>query len=304
VGYVLVVITKIIALLSNTNSSTMNRFITIILVITTIDSHAQVICGTANEGGSITLTAPPGNKFTSIEFASYGTPNGACNSFTIGGCHAANSVSISEAVFLGQNSATISATNGVFGDPCGGTVKRLYIQARYSATLPLTLLSFTAQNTEQGKVKLSWTTEDEINTSQFIVEKSTDGNLFESVDSVPAAGSGGSSYYFTDDILNIVATYYYRLKMVDIDGRYEYSSIARININATHSRLVVFPNPATEFITIVSNKAQDAVIMNTSGQSFKQLRLNKGSQQISIGSLAPGIYCIKNAEGVVKFIKK
>lgn len=180
----------------------MYRLITILLLIGGTDSFAQVICGTANEGGSITLTAPPNNRFTSIEFASYGTPNGTCGSFTTGGCHAANSMTIVEGVFLGQNSATINATNGVFGDPCGGTVKRLYIQARYSATLPLTLISFTAQNTGPGKIRLNWASEDEKNTSRFIVEKSTDGNLFEQVGEVAAAGSGSNNYSFTDIISN------------------------------------------------------------------------------------------------------
>ena len=92
---------------------------------------ANKICGTANEGQNIQLIAPTGFVFSSVPFASYGTPNGICNNFTLGSCHAANSISIVEAIVLGQNSATISALNSVFGDPCGGTVKRLYVEAAY-----------------------------------------------------------------------------------------------------------------------------------------------------------------------------
>ncbi len=89
------------------------------IIIIPFYSNAQVLSGTANENGIVTLTAPPGNVFTSVEFASYGTPNGACNSFTIGGCHAANSIAIVSAALVGMSSANISATNAVFGDPCG-----------------------------------------------------------------------------------------------------------------------------------------------------------------------------------------
>jgi hypothetical protein len=89
------------------------------------------ICGTAAENGSVTLTAPAGAVITSIDFASYGTPTGSCGNFALGTCNASNSVSKVSAVALGQNSVTIPATNAFFGDPCGGTVKRLYIQATW-----------------------------------------------------------------------------------------------------------------------------------------------------------------------------
>lgn len=105
------------------------------------------ICGTANENGSLTLTAPAGTVFTSIDFASYGTPTGSCGSYTIGGCHASNSVTKVGTYLLGNNSGTIPATNAVFGDPCSGTVKRLYVQASYGV-----IPSFTAVNTGASPV--------------------------------------------------------------------------------------------------------------------------------------------------------
>ena len=94
------------------------------------------ICGTAPENGTVFLQAPPGTVIDQIIFASYGTPNGSCGSFTLGGCHASNSVTRVGSVALGHNSASIPATNGFFGDPCGGTVKRLYIEAHYSGAGP------------------------------------------------------------------------------------------------------------------------------------------------------------------------
>jgi hypothetical protein len=94
--------------------------------------NTGTICATAAEGSSLTLTAPAGTVITAINFASYGTPNGSCGNFTIGGCHASNSMSIVQSLALNKNSVTIGALNGVFGDPCGGTVKRLFIQATYS----------------------------------------------------------------------------------------------------------------------------------------------------------------------------
>lgn len=91
------------------------------------------LCGTTNENGSISLTAPSGSTFKEVVFASYGTPGGNCDDgFTYGGCHAGGSQDIVESYALNQSSFSISANNGVFGDPCGGTPKRLYIKVRYS----------------------------------------------------------------------------------------------------------------------------------------------------------------------------
>lgn len=73
---------------------------------------------------------------------------------------------------------------------------------------------------------------------------------------MPAAGSGRHNYNFTDMVLDIPATYYYQLKLVDMDGRYKYSSITYINNKHVGKTLDIFHNPATDFITIVSNKMQ------------------------------------------------
>jgi hypothetical protein len=111
------------------------------------------ICGTAAENGTITMTAPAGTVIDAIQFASYGTPNGACGNFTLGGCHASGSKTTVENAALGRNTFTISATNGTFGDPCVGTVKRLYIQAHYTGVGTST--TFTCANRGDNAVVLT-----------------------------------------------------------------------------------------------------------------------------------------------------
>jgi large repetitive protein len=89
-----------------------------------------VICATTDENGSLTLTCPMGQKVSGIDFASYGTPNGACGAFTTSSCNATTSTMDVSSSCLGFNNCTVNATNGVFTDPCVGTFKRLYVQAR------------------------------------------------------------------------------------------------------------------------------------------------------------------------------
>ena len=274
-----------------------------LLLLISVFSNAQTICGTADEGGTVTLTAPAGNFISSIDFASYGTPNGSCGSFTIGTCDAANSMSIAQATFVGQTSASLDANNGVFGDPCVGTFKRLYIQATYSTILPLRLISFTAKKTAPDKVVLNWTSADEMNTYQFNIEKSSNGVLFNTAGTVQANGMGAASYNFTDIISANTLNYYYRLKMIDRDGKFHFSNIIRVqNSNAT-VKFSLFPNPGHDYITIASELKQEAIITNVSGQLIRKINLVPGDQTVNIDALIPGVYFIKTNSAVIKFFK-
>lgn len=72
------------------------------------------------------------NDYTiaSIEFASYGTPLGSCQTFSTGNCHAPTSSSILSKACEGKNRCKIQVSNSVFGDPCPRTVKTLAVKAR------------------------------------------------------------------------------------------------------------------------------------------------------------------------------
>ena len=281
----------------------MKKTFAVFMLFISAKINAQMLCGTTNENGTITLTAPGSNTFIRIDFASYGTPNGSCGSFTLGACNAANSKTIVEGIFLGQNSGSINATNTVFGDPCGGTPKRLYIQAIYSSALPLSLISFTARKVE-GQVKLAWSSDNETNTLQFVIEKSTDGVLYEAIGSVPAMGSGRHSYNFTDITTSMVPIYYYRIKMMDADSKFKYTNILSIKNGEAQVKLSVFPNPSTDLVTIVSSIKQIAFITNNIGQPIKNVSLIDGSQTINMATWPSGIYFIKIASEVVKLVKK
>jgi hypothetical protein len=84
-------------------------------------------CVQGNEGSTVALSCPSGQVINSIAFASYGTPTGSCPNFVASSCHASSSKSKVEAACLSKQSCTVGANNGVFGDPCGGTFKKLAV---------------------------------------------------------------------------------------------------------------------------------------------------------------------------------
>jgi len=104
----------------------------------TYNYSASAITGTVsgfvNEGQTLTLSAPSGSIFTSIAFASYGTPNTGSTPYTQSACHAESSSTKVGDAFIGLNSASIGANNVMFGDPCSGTVKKLAVTLNYQST--------------------------------------------------------------------------------------------------------------------------------------------------------------------------
>ncbi|KDO28860.1 hypothetical protein SPRG_05731 [Saprolegnia parasitica CBS 223.65] len=82
------------------------------------------------QGGSTVVTCPRGEIISDIPFASYGTPSGLAAPSQ---CHAASSESIVKARCIGKRTCTVDATNGIFGDPCPGFTKSLFIAAQCSS---------------------------------------------------------------------------------------------------------------------------------------------------------------------------
>jgi hypothetical protein len=94
--------------------------------------------------------------------------------------------------------------------------------------LAATLQSFTAGRTG-NKGLLQWSTYEEKNTNEFIIEKSTDSIHFSALDSLPAAGNTDSvsHYQYTDNTLRN-GNNYYRLKITYADGHSIYSPVRNV----------------------------------------------------------------------------
>jgi Galactose binding lectin domain/Secretion system C-terminal sorting domain len=279
----------------------MKKIFTFFSCLLVFFARSQSICITVNEGSSASYSAPPGNVFTKLEFASYGTPNGTCGNFDLGGCSSVGSWSICSTAIVGQNSFSIDANNSVFGDPCPGIPKRLYIQAVYSQSLPVKLVSFIAQRMDGNKAILSWKTDSEQNSSHFIIERSVDGSQFAETGRVDAVGSA-HDYSFINS-LSIATTHFYRLKMIDIDGNFKYSNIVKVEQGVPSLTLNVYPSPVDSYLTIYSSKKTEAVITMITGRKIRNIALIKGSQTVNIQDWVSGVYFVRTGETTIRFIK-
>lgn len=160
-----------------------------------------------------------------------------------------------------------------------------------SFTLPLRLISFSAYRVAACN-KLQWTTADELNTKEFLIEKSSDGISFNSIGLKPAEGSGNNQYQYNDCSV-ASGKMFYRLKMIDNDGRFSYSSIVTID-NKANLSLSIYPNPAQDFVLISSS---DVSLFNTvvkitdaGGRLVIQAVISSFPHSLNIGKLSQGLY--------------
>ncbi len=125
--------------------------------------------------------------------------------------------------------------------------------------LPVEFLDFNASR-KSNEVQLIWSTATEINNSYFAVERSADGNNFETIDSVAGAGNSNSiiAYEFTDKNPLKEKVSYYRLRQMDYDGATSYSIVKAVKpVQAAINIGSVYPVPATETVNINLDNLQN-----------------------------------------------
>ncbi|HET6996862.1 MAG TPA: PQQ-dependent sugar dehydrogenase [Chitinophagaceae bacterium] len=182
-------------------------------------------------------------------------------------------------------------------------------------TLPVQMLSFTAALVNNAG-QLNWTTASEINTARFEVERSLDGNSYSYIGSVTASGNSSIaidySYIDNDAITQSAPIIYYRLKIVDKDGNYDYSNVVTITLADMAGRVTVFPNPATEKTNITVGALTDGQvhwrIVDNAGRtvmaSSVQVKKGRNNFQVNVAKLSAGIYHLTvSGAGVDKQVK-
>ena len=104
-------------------------------------------CFKSHEGGTVSVACSSGLKITAVNFASYGTPTGTCGAYNISSCHAPSSYSVVANACINQPSCSIDAKYKVFGDPCDGDFKHLYVQVTCSSELIITAVNVASYGT-------------------------------------------------------------------------------------------------------------------------------------------------------------
>lgn len=178
------------------------------------------------------------------------------------------------------------------------------------SALPVELINFKTLEKEDH-IALNWTTASEIDFSHYEIERSLDAKQFNTVHKILARQQlDQQNYYFEDHTVKEGISYYYRLKMVDQDGSFSYSSIRTAKLNAQKWKAQVLPNPSTgdQSLKIYSDGQQewklDIYRLDGTHIASRYLELNKGLNWIpfQIHNRTPSTYIlfIRNSSGEIK----
>jgi len=176
-------------------------------------------------------------------------------------------------------------------------------------SLPLNLLSFTAKSNDQKTVQLDWKTSAEINIASFELEESVDGRHWTTIDKQEAIGGQSVNQYYYTDLFPSEGINYYRLKIIDKNQTFTYSTIERIDMGEHQSEWQIYPNPTSEYVYLKQTSPNESTfsisITDMVGHdviSLSSVKANSGNFQIDLTSVSNGIYIIEtvnNDTGII-----
>jgi hypothetical protein len=178
--------------------------------------------------------------------------------------------------------------------------------------LPLIWSSFNTQCLG-GQVRITWKTEQEQHTLQFIIRRSSDARNWITIATLPAAGNSNAplSYSYLD-LQPSSGAGYYQIQQQDIDGRLTVSPVLLSNCNAVEG-LKVFPNPVLNecWVSLQLGRAGNLVLLlfdakGTLVQTRQESARNGNNQfRLPMENLSKGLYTliIKQPDGKIKMVK-
>jgi hypothetical protein len=184
-----------------------------------------------------------------------------------------------------------------------------------SNVTPALMLSFSGSIGENSSSQLTWTMENETSGKMFIIERSNNGNAFDSLSQITARNNAhDTSYNFIDGHI-MMGHNYYRIRMVDNNGVERYSKIICLDNNNTNNagKMQLYPNPALSVVNfaLTSSKNEEVTvhIFNLAGILLtahqQQISAGMNQQSICVNGLKTGNYIIKitGKQGSTEFVQ-
>ncbi len=165
-----------------------------------------------------------------------------------------------------------------------------------SDVVPLKLENFTGIGRE-CKILLNWKTGTEQNVKNIEIEKSNDGRSFYKIGEIIPMGSGSHYSFITTNFTDA----YFRLKINDLDGYYEYSNTLSIKPDCSTKTYQILPNPASSSIEITGLERSDKIIVFDMLGKIVLAYNSDSNNKFDIHELASGIYVVQVIHnGIIK----
>jgi hypothetical protein len=180
--------------------------------------------------------------------------------------------------------------------------------------LPVQLTSFDGTYAN-GIASLNWQTSQELNSDHFQLFRSFDGNNFALAGTIAAAGNSNNpkNYHYQDKVSATAGNYvFYKLKQIDKDGKYTFSSIIKLSLSDVNASFQLFPNPVVNnfsaSFTAPKLSSATLLIRNINGQLVysKTVNVIKGNNAVLISNapLKTGMYYVSIINDEINYTGK
>lgn len=258
---------------------------------------------TSSWDDKLTITAKKVNNHTvypSISGNSYTVVTGTNHNIIEGSANNENFANAPAVVSFGNEPVkTLTIVYGAGSSSPSNPVSQVvgFGSMVYENVLPVTLVSFKAEK-KNNTTDLKWETENQDKFSHFELERSVNGSdQFEVIAKIPATSTSSASYTHTDaGAARLTQKAFYRLKMVDIDGEFKYSSVVVVTFE-NNPGVMVAPTllNAGENITVniaAGNQSRYEVkLLDMSGRILATQQGNS-RMQFSTAGFRKGMYMV------------
>ncbi|MCF2502355.1 T9SS type A sorting domain-containing protein [Dyadobacter sp. CY107] len=172
-------------------------------------------------------------------------------------------------------------------------------------SLPVVWKYFNVRNTGNSRPLIQWATSQEMNASHFELERGNNAIFFTNIKTIEAAGNSKSAntYEYQEEFLPS-GVYYYRIRQVDLDGKFDYSRVVSTKI-AENDAIKAYPNPVTDMLSIESEKVLGLVeVTNVAGIKLHISRQNLNAMTLDMSKFPTGLYTITANGKSYKIVKK
>ena len=155
--------------------------------------------------------------------------------------------------------------------------------------LPVVFQGKLSANNYKADIQLQWSVATQINNEKYVVEHSADGKNFATIGEI--AGDGTSYEIKNYDFIHTapsIGVNYYRIKQIDVNGKYSYSDIASIRYDG-NGETKIYPNPAASEVTITTTGSAFLQIIDVQGKILSKQTISEGQNTINLAGLPKGI---------------
>ncbi len=173
-----------------------------------------------------------------------------------------------------------------------------YVYVNQTNVLPVSWVDFTGRYENGGTVALNWSTTNEMSNDHYDIERSSDGKNFTHIGSVTAQRgvSGKGDYNFTD-VTAPAGKIYYRIKQLDVTGKYSFSKVIYVETDVKTSFCRTFyTGSGVKLIAQIDMNKVNVTLRDASGKLLTQQTINNVSNgqsfEIPTSTYAKGLYLV------------